>query len=102
MCSRPLFDNKSIPASVRKASIICVLRAFHPPVGPSSLEQTIIAHIKRAKLFIFLRDHRYELFDDAFKKNWRRSIHGVPVAPSSSACAISQGLHYSSIHECLG
>jgi hypothetical protein len=32
---------------------------YHP------LPQTIIARIKRAKLFIFLRDHRHELFDDA-------------------------------------
>jgi transposase len=83
--SRPLFDNKSIPASVQKASIICVLRAFHPPVGLSSLEQTIIARIKRAKLFIFLRDHRHELFDDAFQEElatlYPRSSRGHPPLP---------------------
>jgi hypothetical protein len=39
---------------------------WHPPVEPTSLEQTIITRIKRAKLFIFLRHHRHELFDDAF------------------------------------
>jgi hypothetical protein len=37
---------------------------WHPPVEPSSLEQTVITRIKRAKLFVFLRDHRHELFDD--------------------------------------
>jgi transposase len=83
--SRPLFDNKSIPASVQKASSICVLRAFHPPVGLSSLEQTIIARIKRAKLFIFLRDHRHELFDDAFQEElatlYPLSSRGHPPLP---------------------
>ncbi|GHO49805.1 hypothetical protein KSX_79680 [Ktedonospora formicarum] len=42
--------------------------SWHPPVEPSSLEQNIILHIKRAKLFIFLRHHRHELFDDAFQE----------------------------------
>jgi hypothetical protein len=34
----------------------------------SFAEQTIITHIKRAKLFVFLREHRQELFDDAFQE----------------------------------
>ena len=42
--------------------------AWHPPVEPSSLEQNIILRIKRAKLFLFLRHHRHELFDDAFQE----------------------------------
>ena len=42
--------------------------AWHPPVELSSLEQTIIARIKRAKLFVFLRHHRHKLFDDAFQE----------------------------------
>ncbi len=41
---------------------------WHPPMVYSFAEQTIILHIKRAKLFIFLRDHRHELFDDAFPR----------------------------------
>lgn len=41
--------------------------SWHPPVEPSSFEQTIITRIKRAKLFVFLRHHRHELFDDAFQ-----------------------------------
>ena len=40
---------------------------WHPPVDPSAAEQTILRLIKRAKLFVFLRQHRHELFDDAFQ-----------------------------------
>ncbi len=58
---------------------------WHPPVGLSSLEQTIIARIKRAKLFIFLRDHRHELFDDAFQEElatlYLLSSRGHPPLP---------------------
>ncbi|MDQ2903744.1 MAG: hypothetical protein ABI456_23395 [Ktedonobacteraceae bacterium] len=41
---------------------------WHPPVEPSPTEQTIILRIKRAELFVFLRYHRHELFDDAFQE----------------------------------
>lgn len=41
---------------------------WHPPVDPSPAEQTILRLIKRAKLFVFLRQHRHELFDDAFQQ----------------------------------
>lgn len=40
---------------------------WHPPVDPSPAEQTILRLIKRAKLFVFLRQHRHDLFDDAFQ-----------------------------------
>lgn len=35
--------------------------SWHPPVELSSLEQPIIARIKRAKLFVFLHHHRHVL-----------------------------------------
>jgi hypothetical protein len=58
---------------------------WHPPVELSSLEQTIIARIKRAKLFIFLRYHRHELFDDAFQEElsmlYAASLRGHPPIP---------------------
>ncbi|GHO57786.1 IS1182 family transposase [Ktedonobacter robiniae] len=41
---------------------------WHPPMACSFAEQTIITHIKRAKLFAFLREHRHKLFDDAFQE----------------------------------
>jgi hypothetical protein len=38
-----------------------------PPVEPSRQEQTVMRLIKRAKLFVWLREHRHELFDEAFQ-----------------------------------
>jgi transposase len=59
--------------------------AWHPPVEPSSLEQIIITRIKRAELFVFLRHHRHELFDDAFQEElatlYALSLRGHPPIP---------------------
>ena len=59
--------------------------AWHPPIEPSSLEQTIIIRIKRAKLFVFLRHHRHELFNDAFQEElatlYASSLCGQPPIP---------------------
>ncbi len=67
--------------------------AWHPPVEASSLEQTIITRIKRAKLFVFLRHHRHEIFDDAFQEElaalYTSSPRGQPpIAPAQLALAI--------------
>ncbi|GHO62926.1 hypothetical protein KSC_018180 [Ktedonobacter sp. SOSP1-52] len=57
---------------------------WHPPVEPSCVEQTIIQRIKRARLFVFLRHHRHELFDDAFQEElamlFQRPTSGVRVS----------------------
>jgi transposase len=37
-------------------------------IEPSSFKQIIITRIKRAKLFVFLRHHRHELFNDVFQE----------------------------------
>jgi Transposase domain (DUF772) len=59
--------------------------SWHPPVAPSSLEETIITRIKRAKLFVFLRYHRHQLFDNAFQKElaalYAPSSRGQPPIP---------------------
>jgi hypothetical protein len=59
--------------------------SWHPPVEPSSVEQTIITRIKRAKLFLFLRHHRHEIFDDAFQDElaalYPPSLRGQPPIP---------------------
>ena len=42
---------------------------WSPPVEPSGEEKRLIEkHCKKAKLFVFLRLHRHELFDEAFQK----------------------------------
>jgi transposase len=58
---------------------------WHPPVVPSAEEQVIIKRIRRAKLFVFLREHRHELFDDTFQEElatlYRDSVVGQPPTP---------------------
>jgi transposase len=65
---------------------------WHPPVDPSPAEQTILRLIKRAKLFVFLRQHRHELFDDAFQQElatiYKDSPFGQePTPPAQLALA---------------
>jgi lipopolysaccharide biosynthesis protein len=41
---------------------------WRPPVELSPAEQQIVKRMKRAKLFIFLREHRHTLFDETFQQ----------------------------------
>jgi hypothetical protein len=66
---------------------------WHPPVQLSPAEQTVIERIKRAKLFIFLRHNRHELFNDEFQaelaKIFKDSTVGqCPVPPAQLALAL--------------
>src|SRR5258707_14787549 len=58
---------------------------WHPLIACSPAEQAIITHIKRAKLFVFLREHRHKLFDDAFQEElaavYAPSDFGHPPIP---------------------
>lgn len=38
---------------------------WQPPVELSNQEELIVKKIRKAKLFVFLRQHRHELFDEA-------------------------------------
>ena len=40
---------------------------WRPPAEPSPAEQAVIKAVRRAKLFVFLRLHRHELFDEQFQ-----------------------------------
>ena len=40
---------------------------WQPPVELSEEEEHIVKKIRKAKLFVFLRQHRHELFDEAFQ-----------------------------------
>jgi Transposase domain (DUF772) len=40
---------------------------WNPPVELAAAEQKVVSRIKRAKLFVFLRQVRHELFDEAFQ-----------------------------------
>jgi hypothetical protein len=59
-----------------------------PPVPFSVQEEQIAQRRRRAKLFVFLRAHRHELFDEAFRAaNLQRSTGQV-----------SGGIHPSLLH----
>src|SRR5215510_11605711 len=58
---------------------------WHPPVELSPAEHAIIKRIRRAKLFVFLRQHRHTLFADAFQqallKFYKDQPQGHPPVP---------------------
>ena len=48
--------------------------AWNPPVEPSPAEQAVIKAVRRAKLFVFLRLHRHELFAEQFQVQSKRYL----------------------------
>jgi Transposase DDE domain/Transposase domain (DUF772) len=58
---------------------------WNPPVEPSAAEQAVIKAVRRAKLFVFLREHRHELFDEQFQAElagaYVDSPRGQPPVP---------------------
>jgi hypothetical protein len=58
---------------------------WQPPIALSAAEAAVVGRIRRAKLFVFLRQQRHELFDDAFQAElgelYRESAEGQPPVP---------------------
>src|SRR6266540_548843 len=58
---------------------------WRPPVEPSPAEQRVIGLVRRAKLFVWLRQHRHELLDDGFQTElaaaYQHSPKGQPPVP---------------------
>jgi IS5 family transposase len=58
---------------------------WQPPVEPSAAEQAVIKAVRRAKLFVFLRLQRHELFDEEFQdelaETYADSPKGQPPVP---------------------
>jgi hypothetical protein len=52
---------------------------WHPPVDPSPAEQTIMRLVRRAKLFLWLRQHRHELFDEALQTELAAMYTNAPT-----------------------
>jgi hypothetical protein len=52
---------------------------WQPPVVCSRLEREVIKRIKRAKLFVWLREHRHELFDEGFQAELAGMYADKPV-----------------------
>jgi DDE family transposase/transposase-like protein DUF772 len=66
---------------------------WKPPVELSKQEEQIVKKIRKAKLFVFLRQHRHELLDEAFQEElaslYRQAERGQPpVAPAMLALAL--------------
>jgi transposase len=58
---------------------------WRPPVEPSPAEQAVMKAVRRARLFVFLRQHRHELLDEAFQaelgQTYADSPKGQPPVP---------------------
>jgi hypothetical protein len=58
---------------------------WRPPAEPSPAERAVIKGVRRAKLFVFLRLHRHELFDEEFQAElaeaYADSPKGQPPVP---------------------
>src|SRR5215831_13683501 len=58
---------------------------WRPAVGPSTAEQAVMKAVRRAKLFVFLRRYRHELFDEEFQaelaETYVDSPRGQPPVP---------------------
>jgi Transposase domain (DUF772) len=65
---------------------------WRPPVEPGPDERTVMRLIKRAKLFVFLRQQRHEIFDERFQLELAEIYDDVdlgrpPVPPARLALA---------------
>ncbi len=58
---------------------------WKPPVEPSPAEQAVIKAVRRAKLFVFLRGYRHELFDEVFQSELARALCGQPEGAAAGA-----------------
>jgi Transposase DDE domain/Transposase domain (DUF772) len=66
---------------------------WKPPVELSKQEEQIVKKIRKAKLFVFLRQQRHELFNEAFQQElanlYRPAERGQPpIAPAMLALAL--------------
>jgi hypothetical protein len=66
---------------------------WQPPVALSMEEQSIVGRIRRAKLFVFLRERRHELFSEAFQAELGTlypdsPLGQPPIAPAQLALAL--------------
>src|SRR3954468_12693087 len=66
---------------------------WQPPVPLSPQEAAIVRRVRRAKLFVWLREHRHEVFDAAFQEElaalYKESAHGQPpIPPAQLALAL--------------
>jgi Transposase domain (DUF772) len=66
---------------------------WQPPVALSKEEQSIVGRIRRAKLFVFLRERRHDLFSEAFQGELAAlyadsPLGQPPITPAQLALAL--------------
>jgi hypothetical protein len=75
---------------------------WKPPVALSQQEEQIVNKIRKAKLFVFLRQHRHELFDETFQEElaslYRKVERGHPPVTPTILAAFA---HPASVHRGL-
>jgi hypothetical protein len=66
---------------------------WRPPVELSAAEAEIVRRVQRAKLFVFLRQHRHELFDAGFQEElaavYKASARGQPPVPPAQLAVVT-------------
>ena len=62
-------------------------RSWQPPVALNPAEAMIVRRVRRAKLFVFLREQRHALFDTAYQEElasmYADALRGQPPVPSA-------------------
>ncbi len=66
---------------------------WRPAIEPSEGEQSVLRRIRKAKLFVFLREHRHEIFSEEFQQElgtvYKDSLFGQPpIPPAQLALAV--------------
>ena len=68
-------------------------RVWQPPIEPTPAEAAVMQRIKRAKLFVFLRKHRHEIFDEGFQEElgeiYGDSRLGQPPVPPAKLALVT-------------
>ncbi len=67
--------------------------AWQPPIEPSEAERAVLKRIRKAKLFVFLREHRHEIFSEEFQEELAAvykdsSLGQPPIPPAQLALAV--------------
>jgi transposase len=66
---------------------------WRPAVELSAAEQGVVRRIRRAKLFVFLREHRHELLDEPFQAElaaaYKDSAKGQPPVPPAQLALVT-------------
>ena len=57
---------------------------WRPPAEPSP-EQAVIKAVRRARLFVFLREHRHELFSEEFQAELAETYADSPKGAAAGA-----------------